>query len=396
MALTYTSSAAQSARLDRLLRLLDHDTGNVALRKDAVREACDTAQWDMARELIDVGLWLHADEAELLALSGFAYLHTQRYADAEQALSAALAHGVDAPEVRYNLAFACFMQKRYSQALELSADPLPETLPLALLLRARCLHHLQRPHEAIVCCRARLAAAPEDCEAHGLLALLLQEQHRHEEAQPHVEAALQQNPKQLEAMLAVAGTQRELHDYDAAEVSFDNVLSAYPECGRAWLGRAMIKLGHWQFEAALQDIERAAACMPEHIGTWHVLAWTQLMRGEVVTAELAFDRALLLDRNFGETHGGLAVVAALQGREADARGSIKRALRLDGQSMAAQYAEMLLLQRAGKHEQARTVLDAFMARPVAGSDLQFRDLVGLHSKYLRAREGSVSGNSSGL
>jgi hypothetical protein len=33
-----TSSAAQSARLNRLLRYLDHDTGNVALRKDAVRE----------------------------------------------------------------------------------------------------------------------------------------------------------------------------------------------------------------------------------------------------------------------------------------------------------------------------------------------------------------------
>lgn len=390
-----TSSVAFSARLNRLLRFLDHDMGNVALRRDAVCEACDTGQWETARELIEVGLWLHPDEAELLALSGFVNLHAQRYADAGQELSAALANGMSAPEVRYNLAFACFMQKRYSQALELLADVLPEAVPLTVLLRARCLHHLQRPDEAVVCCRAHLAAAPEDAEAHGLLALLLQEQHRHEDALPHVEAALKQNPKQLEALLAVAGTQRHLHDYAAAEVSFDTLLSAYPECGRAWLGRAMIKLGHLQFEPASQDIERAAACMPEHIGTWHVLAWTRLMRGDVVAAELAFDRAMALDRNFGETHGGLAVIAALQGREADARGSIKRALRLDGQSMAAQYAEMLLLQRAGKHEQARAVLEAFMARPVAGSDMQFRDLVTAHIKHLQAREGEASHAVSG-
>jgi tetratricopeptide (TPR) repeat protein len=379
-------STSPSARLNRLLQCLDHDTGNVALRKDAVREACETRQWDMARELVDVGLWLHPDDAELLAQSGFVYLHEQRYADAGLALSAALANGVNAPEVRYNLAFACFMQKRYSQALELSSDPLPETLPLAFLLRARCLHHLQRPDEAIVSCRARLAAAPTDVEAQGLLALLLQEQGRHEEAQSHIDAALAENPRQLEAMLAQAGMQRDRHDYDAAQASFENVLSAHSDCGRAWLGQALIKLGRLQFEAARQDIEHAAACMPEHIGTWHVLAWTEIMRGDVIAAELAFDRAMALDRNFAETHGGLAVIAALHGRESDARANIKRALRLDAQSMAAQYAELLLLQRADQHEQARAVLETFMARPVAGGDIQLRDLVALHIRYLQARE----------
>lgn len=383
-----TSSAVGPARLNRLLAYLEHDSGNLALRKDAVREACDAGQWETARRLIDAGLEAHPDEAGLLALSGFAHLQAQRYDDAEQTLSTALARGVSAPEVRYNLAFARFMQRRYSDALELLADPLmSQALPLALLLRARCLHHLQRPEEAIADCREHLIAAPSDADTYGLLGLLLQEQQRNEEAKLHIDIALQQNPKQLEAMLARACLQSDQQEYDAARLSFDKLLQAYPECGRGWLGQALIKLSHLQFEEAKHDIERAAMYLPEHLGTCHVLAWVQLMRGDVAAAQQAFDRAMALDRNFGETHGGLAVIAALQGREDDARASIKRALRL-GQSMSAVYAEMLLLQRHGKNEEARAVLDAFLARPVAASNVQFRDLVTAHMRYLQARAGA--------
>src|SRR5882724_11718693 len=109
-----TSSAATSARLTRLLAFIARDAGNLALRKDAICEACNTGHWEIARELIEAGLQLQPGEPALLALSGFAHLQAQRHADAEQALSAALARGIEAAEVRYNLAFAVFMQKRHS------------------------------------------------------------------------------------------------------------------------------------------------------------------------------------------------------------------------------------------------------------------------------------------
>jgi Flp pilus assembly protein TadD len=114
------------------------------------------------------------------------------------------------------------------------------------------------------------------------------------------------------------------------------------------------------------------------------------MRGDVLSAGVAFDRALVLDRNFGETHGGLAVIACLQGREADARGSIKRATRLDPQGLSAQYARMLLLQRHGRQKEAQDLLEAVMARPVARSDMQYRDLVAAHMRFLRAAAGQNS------
>ena len=140
----------------------------------------------------------------------------------------------------------------------------------------------------------------------------------------------------------------------------------------------MIELTELRTEAARHHLELAVTCMPEHIGTWHLLAWVHIMRGDVPSARVAFDRALLLDRNFGETHGGLAVIACLEGREADARASIKRATRLDPRGLSAQYARMLLFQRHGQHKESQEVLEVVMARPVARSALQYRDLVVAH------------------
>jgi len=377
--------ASSSARLNRLLAFVELDAGNLNLRKQAVREAFSIGYWDTARRLLDVGLEAHPQEGELLALSGFSHLQSQRYGDAEDALSNALNQGLDAAEIHYNLAFVQFRQKRYPEALALLAPAVTAALPMALVLRARCQHHLGQRADAIIDCKAHLVVAPDDGETHGLLGLLLYEQEQYEEARSHIEAALRYNPKQLEAMLVSASLQSDSQHYDAARSSFDTLLQTHPECGRAWLGLALIELTHMQVHAAKRDIELAATHMPEHIGTWHVLAWIHIMLGDILAAELAFDRALGVDRNFGETHGGLAVIAALQGREDDARASIKRALRLDSQSMSAQYAEMLIMQRHGQHNQAQAVLEAILTRPMVRSDQQYRDLVTKQIDYLRAR-----------
>lgn len=66
------------------------------------------------------------------------------------------------------------------------------------------------------------------------------------------------------------------------------------------------------------------------------------MRGELAEAEQTFRKALALDRNFGESHGGLAVVSALQGKKSEAEEGVQRALRLDPEGLSARYAEMVL------------------------------------------------------
>jgi Flp pilus assembly protein TadD len=82
--------------------------------------------------------------------------------------------------------------------------------------------------------------------------------------------------------------------------------------------------------------------MPSHIGTWHLLGWSRILGRELDGARSAFDTALGLDRNFGESHGGMAVVLALQGQREQAEAAIERALGLDRDSLAARYAQMVL------------------------------------------------------
>jgi len=54
-----------------------------------------------------------------------------------------------------------------------------------------------------------------------------------------------------------------------------------------------------------------------------------------------------LDRNFAETHGGLASVAALRGETAAAERGIKVALGLNSGCLSAQFARSVLMARSG-------------------------------------------------
>jgi tetratricopeptide (TPR) repeat protein len=223
------------------------------------------------------------------------------------------------------------------------------------VLRARCLYHLQRPQDAIADLEAHLGVSPDDAEAHGLLALLSYEQGGTDAACEHVDAALQRDPEQVEALLTRAYVSSDALKLHVARVSFDTAVRVDPRCGRGWLGLALLDLCESRAVEAKRNVQAAASYMPQHIGTWHVLAWANITLGDVAGAQAAFDEALVLDRNFGETHGGLAVIAALQGRDEEARVSVRRALRLDPQALSPKYAEILLLQREGRHEDASVV-----------------------------------------
>jgi tetratricopeptide (TPR) repeat protein len=87
---------------------------------------------------------------------------------------------------------------------------------------------------------------------------------------------------------------------------------------------------------------KAVAAMPQHIGTWHGLGWTQIVQGDLAAAHSSFNTALALDRNFAESHGGLAVVLALQSKREMAAEHAELALRLDRANLSGRYAQALL------------------------------------------------------
>ena len=382
---------SRSTRLQRLLKYLEHDPQNSALRKDAIREAFDADQWSIARELIDAGLDLNPSDPQLLAQGGFAALAAMQYRQAAEMLQAAIALGVQESDVHYDLGLALFMLGRHSAAL--SALTPAKADPHVLLLRARCWHYLERRDDAETACRECLVAQPADPDANGLLALLLYEGGRGEAARANVEVALASDPCQREALLTEASIEADAGNYDAARQSFDMLLQAHPRCGRGWLGSALVELTLMNLDVALCQIERAALHIPGHIGTWHVLGWIEILRGKPAAAEVAFEKALAIDRTCAETHGGLAVLAVMQGRTHEARDSIKRALCLDPQAVSPKYAQMLLLRDSGQEAAAEEMLDSVMARRVVGRDQQYRQLVVAQIKLLQTR---APGNPAGM
>jgi len=263
--------------------------------------------------------------------------------------------------------------------------------PRASLLRARCLHKIGRRREAITDCEALSAATPESAETHGLLALLFYDEGQSDYARKHMDLALRYDSSQPEGLLVRGCMYSDAREYDDAQACFRALLEMYPDCGRAWLGMALIDLSHMRLEDAKYGIQLAVRYVPEHVGTWHAVAWIQLLRNDVSAAEAAFQCAYELDPNFAETHGGLAVVAALQGRDADAHSRIKRALRLAPQSSLARYAQILLLQRECHYTEADAVLTAVLAHPAGRDGVQYRDLVTAHLVSLRTEFDKASG-----
>jgi tetratricopeptide (TPR) repeat protein len=102
--------------------------------------------------------------------------------------------------------------------------------------------------------------------------------------------------------------------------------------------------------------------MPGHIGSWHALAWAQLMQQDLTGAEMSFSRALAIDGNVGESHGGQAIVYAMRGERASAEESIRRALRLDANGLSARYARIVLSGDVGDPERFKQI-----ARQVLGN-----------------------------
>lgn len=265
--------------------------------------------------------------------------------------------------VIHDLAYAQFAEGDAEQALQTLARPhdADGDLVAMALLKARIFHR-QQQLQAALDTLASIQSGARLPEVQGVRALLWLDIGDTARASEQAGLALKADPDQHEAGL-VRGTlalwsQRVQESVDA----FERVLAKHPHSGRAWLGLGQSVMLRGDVPAARSLLERASVDMPDHIGTWHALAWCQLLEGDLAGAKHSFDKAFALDRTFGETHGGFALVHALRCERKEAEESIKRAMRLDPQGRAARYAQSVLLMDDGRVDEARKVVDGILAR----------------------------------
>lgn len=346
--MTTASPAAASPaeqRLERLQQFLQVDPGNEPLRADIFQLALQVGQPALAQA--QVAHQLERDPLDINWRHRQAALAMQRhdYADAVQLLAALALEAEGNPYIRLDLGRALFRQGEFELALA-QLQPLVEQqlqqVPSALSLWMRCQQQLGELHLLLDVFAQRAADTSLPAEAYGLAGLIAVDAERVAEARIWAEHALALAPQQREALVAMGTLALADQDGAAAGRYLEACLALHPQDGRAWSTLGMARLFEAQLAPALEALQLAVQYMPSHIGTWHALGWCQLALHDAAAAKASFTHALEMDHNFGESHGGLAVVLATLGEREQAQFHVERALRLDRASLAALYAKSLL------------------------------------------------------
>jgi tetratricopeptide (TPR) repeat protein len=357
------AEAAEPSRLDRLLPLLDSDPTNLALLADAAESALAERRPETAAELLERYSAIAPLPPREANVAGLAALQTKRYDRAAALFGELVDAGVDDPSVRFNLAWACAMDKRFDRALELLDDDLARALPQAAMLQVQLLH--DRGEFDAAAARAREyveihPSYPPLMAAVSVLALDIEDE--------ALAAACAAKGGEHPDALTTLGTLA-LGDERATEALelFDRALDRNPHVPRAWVGRGLARLLTGQSPDAAADIDRGAEMFGDHLGSWIAAGWAHFVNKDMASARARFETALQLDDTFAESHGSLAVIDLLEGNVEGARERSEIALRLDRQCYSAALARSLLAASAGDQATAQRIYEAAVNTPIDGS-----------------------------
>jgi tetratricopeptide (TPR) repeat protein len=357
--MTSKASVRPAPRHVSLLRFLDQDPQNLSLLADTASAAATDGAHDLAAALLDRHEAIAPLPPALLNQRGLIAIAQQRFGDA-QAVFETLRDQEDDPALRFNLAWCKAMTGAYRQALDLLDDKSVKTSPQAPALKIQMLHHLGLYDEGLACGRTLAQTYPGNQALMAALSAF----------------ALDAGDSELAAQYAAqAGTQAEgqavmgliaLGEYHTSQslTLFEQALQQEPENPRAWLGKGLALLVSQDAKAGAQALDKGATLFSRHIGSWIAAGWAYFVCGDRVAARARFETALALDENFAESHGGLAVLDALDGDSENARKRCEIALRLDRNCMGAVLAKSLLLEQKGHPDMARKIRETAMTQPV--------------------------------
>ncbi|HEX5126410.1 MAG TPA: tetratricopeptide repeat protein [Rhodocyclaceae bacterium] len=373
-------SSAPTAQLERLLNYLAQDPDNPQLLSDVAHLEYLAGQNDQA--------WIHADKASAMETSP-ALAHTIKglLASDRGAMQEASGYFADALHRGENDPYILF---RYAQALALSekfaeaempareAAKNPERAPDAEALLVRVLHYLGNIEDAIVIAETAIAAGRESARLHSMLTTLYIDNSDFEKCAQACERALQLNPDDPEALAAHGIMALNELKGEAALADFQRSISSQPSNGRAHLGEGLSFMLSGDLGRAAESMTHATERMPQHIGTHHALAWCHILNKNADAAEKALNTAYELNHNFGETHGGLAIVAIMRGQLDAAKKYAQQAIRLDNEGVSARFAQVLIQQACGHPARAQQMMDHLLTQPILAGGQSVKQAVATY------------------
>jgi tetratricopeptide (TPR) repeat protein len=361
--------AETAARLERLRGFLEADPKNTGLLVEAADLAMQLGLAKDAHAWVERALSAIPEDPHLLARLASAKLALGEIPAALELLEPLVKANETEPALRYNYGYALLRAGRYAEARDALAAIVdePEAPPATRPLLVRALHHLGELEAAIEHAGKQAAAHPDDPAAAGMLSLLYVDASDWAEARRWSERALKGQPGNLDALLTAGTIAMADEKEDEAQRIFEKALEAAPRNGRAWLGLGTAAMMRFDVPTARKHFERALEDMPGHVDTMNALAWSQMLGKEYEAARATLERSLAINRNVGNTHGALAMLAAFQGRWDEAEAHGKRARGLDPESFGGRMVEVMKMQSAGQGELARQKIEAgFKAVAVPG------------------------------
>lgn len=361
------SNPMQGEKLVKLLVFLKSDPSNQGLLAEVGNEYLRLGH--VAQSVEYFQLLVNAGNVKV-GLAGLARgcMAENQFAAAMQHLLVLIADDPSNPVLHMNLGIAKYHMGDHQGAAEYFIQALTLGLESAEGYRylSYCYHHLGDLSTAISYCEKWLAIA-HGSDAMGRLSLLLFDDGDRARARVLATEAFSLNEMTSDALTVLGGLAIEDQRFADAARFFDSATQIRPDDGRAWLGRGLGLLQNRQFEDAVDDLEQAVRLMPSHPGTIITLGWAILLNGRLAQSEQLFRDAIKLDRNFAESHGGLASALALQLKQAEATQVAGVADRLDPHNFGSTYAKATLARAAGDVTRADKLMRRALQSPAAAS-----------------------------
>jgi tetratricopeptide (TPR) repeat protein len=327
--------------IELLQRLSTADPTNIPLRMDLSQLLLRAGRPVEALEAINA----NSLESELSASLLKAHVLFQ-LGDYTQALTWLTSLSERAPKeavVWHDLAFAQLCMQQLDRAIQSIEHGIAiEDLMPFYIVWARVLHAKEDLDGAFAKVSTALEKEPLDSEALGVFSLLALDSNSLDEAEQKARQALTIDPRQHESLIVMGDLFVRNKRTDTALEHLKSALNIYPNSARLQTCFAQALMLKGDFATSIEFAGKSVALQPQHLGSWHILAWGQLLQGEIERARESFEMAYDVDRNFSETLAGLAVVCALEGKQTEAQQWTKRAKRISSSGATAVFADVLL------------------------------------------------------
>lgn len=348
------------------------DKSNRPLFMEMINGVIDAHNYELALNLINQAPESLGDDVQLLKIDLLLAIHA--FDDASNALLQLSKLRVGHQRYNYYFAKVAFLQGKIDVALNHLQINAAELNSDGVELKARA-EYLSGALDAAAETLDSLESIAGNPQALGLSAMVALDIGNYPDAEIFSSAALQLQSRQPDALLAKASLALIQQNPQEADVYIHSFLSQLPTSGRGWSVQGQISLLLQNHNKSLSELQTAVKFMPEHIGTWHLLAWNYYLLGSLDNAEQAFVDALKIDDAFADTYGGLAVIAATKGQVELAQKHIKYASRLSSFSFSAEYAKAILEEARGESDTAVKRIKDLLAQNSHLDNISYRQLI---------------------